>query len=363
MHRFKLKLLYLFCCLLMATGLAAQDASYFVYIQHEKQLPFYVEVDGKVLSSSIKGYVILPKLQEGKVPVTIGFPKNESPEQQFVLRLNGSRDYGYLLKNVDDKEYALYDLQTFATLKSSTAGSSGETTVTRVSSEHATKEQKELINQVQSEVETALSKKTDTPPPVAGESKKKGSFAQALDKVVTDDRPDDMPVETPVKPKPTPVAETPIAVTPPPAATETEAPAKKPRGRKNGRKDREGLTEEEQALLHSVMEDEKKAAADEAVAEAPKEEPKTTTEQPVEETPVKKEKKVRKKKDQPEPEFINFGETTAPAAAGKTVEKAAEAAPVITEEKTDMSAKEVRDAKRQMSCRCSAITGSTSQSS
>ena len=117
MHRFRMKLLYLFCCLLAFSGLSAQDPSYFVYIQHEKQQPFYVKIDGKLLNSSERGYVILPKLQAGKVPVTVGFPKSEAPEQQFVIRLNGSRDYGYLLKNTGDEKYALYDLQTFASLK------------------------------------------------------------------------------------------------------------------------------------------------------------------------------------------------------------------------------------------------------
>ncbi len=166
MQSIKLKLWYLACCLFIATGLSAQDASYFVYIQHEKQQPFYVKLDGKVLSSSVKGYVILPKMEAGKIPVTIGFPKGGAPEQQFTIRLAGNRDYGYLLKNTGDEDWALYDLQTFASLKSSgaggaePAGTEGEAVaVTRLSSESATQEQKELINNVQADVEAALAKK------------------------------------------------------------------------------------------------------------------------------------------------------------------------------------------------------------
>ncbi|WP_343305540.1 DUF4476 domain-containing protein [Chitinophaga niabensis] len=340
MDRFKLKLLYLFCCLLVSSGLAAQDASYFVYIQHEKQLPFYVKLEGKMLSSSVKGYVILPKLPQGKVPVTIGFPKSEAPEQSYVLRLTGQRDYGFLLKNTGDNDYALYDLQTFATLKSGGGAPLQENvTVTRISNEGSTAEQKELINNVQADVEAALAKKADTVIP-----RKKGGFAEALDKVVTDDRPDDMPLEAP-KPKPVPVV---VAADPVPVV-EDVAPVvtKKPKGRKN-RKEREALTEEEKNLLSSVMEDEKKAAADEAVAVAPAVDSAvaTITDVSSEAVPVKKERKPKKKKGQTEPEFIDFDKTTTPPAE-PVAEKAAE---VVTENvppEEELSAKEIRDAKRQ----------------
>lgn len=335
MYRYKLKLLYLFCCLLVGSGLAAQDASYFVYIQHEKQQPFYVKLEGKMLSSSVKGYVILPKLPQGKIPVTIGFPKSEAPEQSYVLRLTGQRDYGFLLKNTGDKEYALYDLQTFATLKNGgTAPLQENVTVTRTTSEGSSAEEKELMNNVQKDVEAALAKKPDTVVP-----KKRGSFAEALDKVVTDDRPDDMPLEAP-KPKPVVVVAAPIEVEVAPAAE--APPVKKPRGKKN-RKEREALSEEEQNLLSSVMEDEKKAAADEAVATVPAAADSTI----VEEAPpvvVKKERKPKKKKDA-EPEFIDFDKTTTPAAA-PVAEKAVEVVEEVIPEK-EVSAKDAREAKRQ----------------
>lgn len=346
MDRFKLKLLYLFCCLLVSSGLAAQDASsYFVYIQHEKQLPFYVKLEGKMLSSSVKGYVILPKLPQGKVPVTIGFPKSEAPEQSYTLRLTGQRDYGFLLKNTGDNDYALYDLQTFATLKSGGAALvlQENVTVTRISSEGSTAEEKELMNNVQADVEAALAKKADTVIP-----RKKGSFAEALDKVVTDDRPEDMPLEAP-KPKPVPV----VVADPAPVVEEVvPVTTKKPKGRKN-RKEREALTEEEKSLLSSVMEDEKKAAADEALAAAPVVEVDSavvvdSAVAVIEDAPVvaKKERKPKKKKGQSEPEFIDFDNTTAPAAA-PVAEKAAE---VVTENappEEELSAKEIREAKRQ----------------
>lgn len=353
MDRIKLKLLYLCCCLLVATGLAAQDASYFVYIQHEKQQPFYVKLNGKLLSSSTRGYVILPRLQAGKVPVTIGFPKNEAPEQHYVIRLTGKRDYGFLLKGNGDKDYALYDLQTFASLKSAGGSAAAEeeapeetqsVTVARITSDTATPEQKAMMDNVQADVEAALNKSADSGP------RKKSSFAEALDKVVIDDRPENMPLEAP-KPKAKPAAP-PVETAPVVSVVEevAETPAKKPaRNKRNRSKEREALTEEERELLSSVLEDEKKAAADEALAEAAAEKPAVSEEAAP--PPVKKEKKSKKKKDAPEPEFIDFGESGAAApaaAAAKAVETVEEAVPVAVEgeEKPEVSAKEAREARR-----------------
>ncbi|WP_333862303.1 DUF4476 domain-containing protein [Chitinophaga sp.] len=385
MHSIKLKLLYLACSLLIASGLAAQDASYFVYIQHEKHQPFYVKLDGgKLLSSSVKGYLILPRMEPGKWPVTIGFPKGGAPEQQFTIRLAGGRDYGYLLKNTGDQDWALYDLQTFASLKSSGAGGAqpvenpeGEAVaVTRISSESATAEQKELINNVQADVEAVLAKKAaekpaeekpageqpaeekplaeeapkaempaDTTPAVAKtgktEPKKKNSFAESLDRIVTDDRPADMDIP---KPKPAAVTEAPVDLSQPAAETP------KPKKRKKGQ--REPLTEEEKALLSDVLEDEKRAAADEALKEAeaaPAAEETLKEAAPAEEkAPEEKPKKAKKKKKEgPEPEFIDFGNApaTTPAATAPAAVPAVEVIPSEKEEEAD--AKAAREARRQ----------------
>lgn len=328
MYRSKLKLLLICCCLLLAGDLLAQDASYFVYIQHEKQQPFYVKMNGKVISSSVRGYVILPKMPQGKVPVTIGFLKDEASEQAFSLRITGQRDYGYLLKSNPDNEYALYDLQTFATLKSgglapAPAGEQpvqemADVAVTRISDSGASAETKAMMDSVQHDVQAVLAKQADTQPAVAV---KKNGFAEALDKVVKDDRPDDMPLEA-AKPKP--------VVAPPPPPEEvvvTETPSRK----KNKRKQREELSEEEKSILSSVMEDEKQAAAEEALKETP-DEAVAVVEEPAPEP--KKEKK--KKKRDGEPDFIDFTATGGPAPSGGG---SAEAAP-------EMSAKEKRQQRR-----------------
>jgi len=72
---FKKGIYTLLFCLLAAGRLIAQDPQYFIYIQHEKQQPFYVKYKGKILSSSDRGYIILSELPAGPLPIAIGFPE------------------------------------------------------------------------------------------------------------------------------------------------------------------------------------------------------------------------------------------------------------------------------------------------
>ena len=105
-----------------------------------------------------------------------------------------------------------------------------------------------------------------------------------------------------------------------------------------------------------MLEDEKKAAADEALKTAADEATAPAaaiTEEPAA-APVKKEKKPRKKKDTAEPEFIDFGAAPAAGTAAKAAEKAADVPAVAVETgsgetgsgETEMSAKEAREARR-----------------
>lgn len=121
-----------FTFLLMILGLSLKGWSqqnHFIYIQSDTKQPFYVKVDGSSspVSSSTSGYLILPKVPEGKFPFVIGFPDNANPEQHFTCNITA--DKGFMLKKFPDKGWALYDLQeltlTYADKKdSSLAGSS-----------------------------------------------------------------------------------------------------------------------------------------------------------------------------------------------------------------------------------------------
>jgi len=84
---------------------------HFIYIQAENKQPFSVELNGKYYSSSSIGYIILPKLSDSTYNLKINFAKNSYPEQNFTVTIAG-KDYGYALKNFDDKGWGLFNFQT-----------------------------------------------------------------------------------------------------------------------------------------------------------------------------------------------------------------------------------------------------------
>jgi hypothetical protein len=95
----------------------AQGSTHFLYIQSDRDQPFYVRVAGQLLSSSTAGYLIVPGISSGELSLVIGFPKNEYPEQQFSVTLSSERDRGFLLKQTADNHFTLYDLIDFSMLQ------------------------------------------------------------------------------------------------------------------------------------------------------------------------------------------------------------------------------------------------------
>ena len=104
----------LFFCTLQTFG----QQEYFTYLQTTDNQAFYIRINNNVYSSTSGGYLILSKLPDNTVTVTIGFPKNVFPEQLFNIPVN-HKDAGYLLKNFDDKGWGLVNLQTQAILMNS----------------------------------------------------------------------------------------------------------------------------------------------------------------------------------------------------------------------------------------------------
>ena len=86
---------------------------YFVYLQNEGHDPFFVRMNNKIYSSSSSGYLILSKLRDSSYNINIGFPGGQWPEQKFSFTVN-RKDQGFLLKNFNDREWGLFDMQTMA---------------------------------------------------------------------------------------------------------------------------------------------------------------------------------------------------------------------------------------------------------
>lgn len=100
---------FLIIFLVSAFNLQAQQ-NHFIYLQTESKQAFYVKLDKKILSSSASGYLIIPKLQDGTHSFTLGFPKNEWPEQKVTCSID-KKDAGYILKNFGDKGWGLFNWQ------------------------------------------------------------------------------------------------------------------------------------------------------------------------------------------------------------------------------------------------------------
>jgi hypothetical protein len=105
MKRFVLSFLILVSCLS-----AFSQKIYFLYLQSDNDQPFFVKMNEKIYSSAASGYVILPGLRDSSYTFSIGFPQNKFPEQKFAVDIRG-KDRGYLLKNLGEKGWGLFDLQ------------------------------------------------------------------------------------------------------------------------------------------------------------------------------------------------------------------------------------------------------------
>lgn len=99
-------LLMLFTCL---TKASADNLSY-IYIQGDKQTPFYVKLEGEMQPRYGKNYCIIPKLAPGEVNIEILFQQNLHPAQKFTILVPANGYRGFML-TLKDGVYALYDLQ------------------------------------------------------------------------------------------------------------------------------------------------------------------------------------------------------------------------------------------------------------
>ncbi|WP_343669054.1 DUF4476 domain-containing protein [Chitinophaga sp.] len=322
MIKYLKKSLLIPCFFLMALRMAAQDKQYYIYIQSERSQPFYVRFDGKLLSSSDKGYIIISKLPAGTANMRIGFAKSEVPEQQYMVKVGGPNDQGYLLK-----QDGLYNIVTFAATRPVKKGEEAAVAVETpapapapvvetpvpapVETATAPEPQKAMMDSMQKDLAAAFPGKDAgvTVGPGTRPVKPTNKFSESLDRVVKDDRPEEPLVD--------PNAGTGMILAP---AADTAAAKQQPEEKKGRRKrrDREPLTAEEQQILADVMAEEHKAATapppataadvavttDTAVAVVTESAtaPVATEEAPA---PEKKSKKAKKKRAD-DPAFIDF---------------------------------------------------------
>ncbi len=84
---------------------------YFILIQSDNNQPFYARMGEQTLSSSPQGHLILSQLKDSVYHITIGFPKKLFPEQDFYVVVD-DKDLGFQLKYLEEKGWALFNMQT-----------------------------------------------------------------------------------------------------------------------------------------------------------------------------------------------------------------------------------------------------------
>ena len=96
------------CLLSVTAGVQAQPFSY-IYIQGDKDLPFYVKMEGQMQPRYGKNYCIISELNAGVVHLEVLFQQHALPPKKFTVRVPENGFRGFLLSK-KDTAYALYDL-------------------------------------------------------------------------------------------------------------------------------------------------------------------------------------------------------------------------------------------------------------
>ena len=133
-----------FLLVIFSISLKAQSA-HFLYIQSDNSQAFYVRLNNKVFSSSDAGYLIIPKLQSGKISLIIGFPKNKWNALNYDIAIE-NKDLSFQLKKQDSLTWELYDEQTKQALL-----------------KNKTEQQQDLIENINDEFSNVLAEVSDNP--------------------------------------------------------------------------------------------------------------------------------------------------------------------------------------------------------
>lgn len=123
-----MKRFFLLCALIGFQVVLNAQKVYFIYLQSDNAAPFYVRIGGQIQSSSLEGYLIIPKLRDSTYQISIGQPGKQM-EPRFSINISKA-DRGFLIRTVDGT-ISLFDLQTLTVYKPITTETSSARTITR----------------------------------------------------------------------------------------------------------------------------------------------------------------------------------------------------------------------------------------
>lgn len=110
--------------LVLWVSLVSAQRRWFLYLQSEQEQPFFIKMNDQVYSASASGYLILSQLTDSSYTFGVGFPQARWPEQRFTIDIRQG-DKGYLLKNLPEKGWGLFDLQTAQLIMPASNASNG----------------------------------------------------------------------------------------------------------------------------------------------------------------------------------------------------------------------------------------------
>jgi hypothetical protein len=89
--------------------------NHFIYIQSESRQPFTVSVNDKDFTSTVAGYVIIPRLKNGEYDLIVKYNNDKTKGVRFTSVID-KKDLGYTLKDLGNNTAGLVNMQTYATL-------------------------------------------------------------------------------------------------------------------------------------------------------------------------------------------------------------------------------------------------------
>lgn len=194
--------------------LRAQSHYSYLYIEGDKETPFYVKMEGKMVPRLSQNYCILSNLDAGVTNIEILFQQNKYAPVKFAVKIPKGASRGLMLRKVDDN-FALYDLQTghyiFAGNKASEDDISGL--------------EKLIARQYQQQHNPAPAVESKQPEAVAANTKTAATPAKKDDPLPAFNPGGDKPADTPRQPKPDKKAETVKTVKPVKDSKEKKVPA------------------------------------------------------------------------------------------------------------------------------------------
>lgn len=83
-----------------------------LYFQGDKSVGIYVKVEGQMMERLSNNFVIVTGLEAGEANFEVLFEQNKYPAQKYKIRIPENGIRGFLITKVDNKNFALFDVQT-----------------------------------------------------------------------------------------------------------------------------------------------------------------------------------------------------------------------------------------------------------